>query len=272
MTVGQLVGRGNTAEVFQWGENEVFKLFFETTPVKDIEREFEISRLIHQLKIPSPNVSEIIEYQNRIGIIYEKVNGNSFTQQLSAKPYLLKRNGRYFAELQASFHEKSSDELPSQKAYISRNISGTDLLTQQEKDLIINYLSRLPEGNKICHGDYHTDNIILANGSAKILDWMTGTVGNPCGDVARTLIIMRYAFLPPTMPRTTKLLIQVFRNLFTKFYINSYMKLTSTSIEDIEKWQLPVMAARLIEGIPKPEKEILLKIIRNSLKESHSLK
>jgi uncharacterized protein (TIGR02172 family) len=265
LSVGPLIGKGNTAEVFQWGEKEVLKLFFETIPGKDIEREFQISSLINQFQIPSANVREIIEYQKRIGIIYEKMIGNSFTQELSAKPYLLRKNGRIFAQLQASFHEKSTLELPSQKAYLSHNISGTNLLTSKEKEIIINYLSVLPDGNKVCHGDYHTDNIILDNGKAKVLDWMTGTIGNPCGDVARTLIIMKHASLPPTMPKATKLLIETIRSLFSKFYLKSYMKLTGTSIEDIEKWLLPVMAARLVEGIPVSEKEVLLKKIRYKL-------
>lgn len=71
----------------------------------------------------------------------------------------------------------------------------------------MDYITQLPDDNKVCHGDYHSGNIIIVDGEDKILDWMTGTAENPCGDVARTLTIMRYAFLPQSMPTVTKLLV-----------------------------------------------------------------
>lgn len=124
---------------------------------------------------------------------------------------------------------------------------------------------KLPNGNKVCYGDYHTDNIIMMDGEAKVLDWMTATSGNPCGDVARTLIMIRYSYLPSDMPKATKLFIQTARKLFARFYLNSYMKLTNTSAKSIDKWLLPVMAARLVEGVPEPEKQFLLRKIRHKL-------
>jgi aminoglycoside phosphotransferase (APT) family kinase protein len=129
----------------------------------------------------------------------------------------------------------------------------------------LNYLMQLPNGNKVCHGDYHTDNIIMMDGEAKVLDWMTATSVNPCGDVARTLIMIRYSYLPSDMPKATKLFIQTARKLFARFYLNSYMKLTNTSAKSIDKWLLPVMAARLVEGVPEPEKQFLLRKIRHNL-------
>ncbi|MGG0150950.1 hypothetical protein [Bacillus mycoides] len=67
------------------------------------------------------------------------------------------------------------------------------------------------------------------------------------------------------MSRVTKLLIKIVRKLFTRYYLNSYIKLTNISRESIDKWLLPVMAARLIEGIPEPEKQFLLREIKQNL-------
>lgn len=266
MSFGTLIGKGNTAEVFYWNEQEVIKLFYPHFDHEYMKREFEVSSLIFDLGIPTPYVTEIIEHEGRTGIIYEKLNGNIFTQELATKPFQLKDNGRLFAELQAEFHQKTTIELPNQKECLRRNISGTNLLTANEKETIIQYLYQLRDDNKVCHGDYHTDNIILVNGKPKILDWMTGTSGNPCGDVARTLIIMRYAVLPPSMPKITKWFIKWMRGLFTNYYLNSYLKITQSSMSEIEEWILPVMAARLVEGIPNIEKELLVDKIRETLK------
>lgn len=264
MFLEKCIGRGNTAEVYELKdiENEVVKLFYEKIPYELIEMEFEKSGVISQLGIPSPNVHKLLELDNKWGILYEKVMGKNFTDIISSQPFLLQKNAQLFAELQASFHSKSIEKLPSQKAYLSRNIKGTNLLSEEEKQKILQYLETLPDDNKVCHGDYHSDNIIMMNGRAKILDWMTGTSGNPSGDVARTLLIMRDSYLPPSMPKVTKILLQIVRKMFAKSYLNHYMKITKSSLESIEKWLLPIMAARLVEGVPEPEKESLVKKIR----------
>lgn len=229
MSLGTRIGRGNTAEVFELGDKEVLKLFYNRIPFEYIENEYEISKIIYQLGIPSPYVGEYAKIENRCGIIYEKIIGRSFTQVLASQPLALKKYAHLFTELQVSFHGKKTDQLPLQKAYLSRNISGTDLLRAEEKKKILDYITMLPDDNKVCHGDYHSDNIIWADGGVKILDWMTGTIGNPCGDVARTLMIMRYSSLPPGMPKATKFLIQVIRRMFARLYLNSYIKLTNIS-------------------------------------------
>ncbi|MDP4086868.1 MAG: aminoglycoside phosphotransferase family protein, partial [Bacillota bacterium] len=55
------------------------------------------------------------------------------------------------------------------------------------------------------------------------------------------------------------------RKAFASFYLNSYIKLTNTSAKSIDNWLLPVMAARLVEGVHESEKQLLLKKIRYKL-------
>ncbi|MCX6308396.1 MAG: FAD-dependent oxidoreductase [Bacteroidia bacterium] len=50
------------------------------------------------------------------------------------------------------------------------------------------------------------------------------------------------------------------------FNINHYLKLTGARLEDVTRWELPVMAARLMEWIPKTEKELLVSKINEKLK------
>ncbi|NHM30933.1 phosphotransferase [Neobacillus terrae] len=267
MSVGRLIGRGNTAEVYEWGDKgeKVIKLFYEKVPFDIIKREYETSSVINQLGIPSPGLGDLIEYNQKWGIICEKITGIGFTQQISTRPFSLKKNAALFAELQASYHNISTNKLPEQKEYLTRNILGTTLLTDIEKEEILKYLKILPVDNKVCHGDYHTENIILNDQKPKILDWMTGASGNSCGDVARTFLIIRYSILPPDMPKVTKFIIQSVRKVFAKVYLIAYTKTTNTSVKSIDEWMLPVMAARLVEGVPNQEKQFLLDKIRREL-------
>lgn len=264
MLLGKVIGRGRTADIYELSDTDkkVLKLFHESMSFEAIEKEYETSKLINQLGIPAPNVEELLKFENKWGIIYEKISGRIFTQIVSSQPLFLKKNAKLFAETQAAFHKRSTEKLIPQKEYLSWKISETNLLSTDEKEEIIDYLKQLPDDNKVCHGDYHTDNIIWVNGKACILDWMTGISGNPCGDVARTLIIMRFAYLPPGMSKTTKFILQAGRKAFASFYLTSYLKLTNTTKEDIDKWLLPVIAARLDESGHESEKQLLLKELR----------
>ena len=267
MLLGRTLGAGNTAEVFEieGQANNVLKLFYEKVPFDPIQREYATSQMISKLGIASPKVGDLVEWEKRYGIVYEKVTGPSMTHLLTNRPLSLKKTADTFARLQASFHKKQSDQLPSQKAYFSNSIKGSDLLTQLEKSTIIAVLDDLPEGTSVCHGDYHPDNVVFLNGEPYVLDWMTGASGNPCGDVARTLLILQYAVMPPNMPWVTRQLVNFVRTTFTKYYWTAYSRYTKMTEENVVKWTLPLMAARLAEGIPEAEKRTLVKEIRARL-------
>jgi aminoglycoside phosphotransferase (APT) family kinase protein len=118
----------------------------------------------------------------------------------------------------------------------------------------------------LCHGDFHPDNIILQRGKPYVLDWMTATRGNPLADAARTSVLLKWARPGPGTPALFKILLSGIRNRFFEHYIRHYVELTGVRREDIERWELPVMAARLMEWIPKEEKEVLISGVQQKLK------
>lgn len=48
-----------------------------------------------------------------------------------------------------------------------------------------------------------------------------------------------------------------------------YRKLAGINRRDIESWELPIAAARLVENGPPEEKKALLKIIKRGLRKLH---
>ncbi|WP_308530680.1 aminoglycoside phosphotransferase family protein [uncultured Paenibacillus sp.] len=63
------------------------------------------------------------------------------------------------------------------------------------KQEIMDYLKSLPDGTRLCHGDFHPENVMIGERNW-VIDWMTGMIGNPAGDVARTLLLFRFGTLP----------------------------------------------------------------------------
>lgn len=268
MEIGKKIGAGATSEIFDISgeQSAILKLFFETVSPEHIGKEFETALVIGELGIPAPAVRERVDQGGRQGIVYEKALGSSLTLKMSRHPLKLKKMAGYFADLQVAFHSKQTDRLPKQKKSIAQNISGADALTGEEKEALLAILEELPDGNTVCHGDYQPDNVMVHKEEALVLDWMTAVSGNPAADVARTLMILHDAALPETMSPLTQRLVAAVRRRFANAYWRAYSKETGMKGEQVKKWVLPIMASRLVEGVPESEKQLLLEKLRSGLR------
>ena len=89
-------------------------------------------------------------------------------------------------------------------------------------------------------------------------------MGNSVSDVARTCLLLSMGTLPENISFIMKRIINFARSKFYSEYIKQYLKISGTKMEEVEKWMLPVAAARINEGIPE-EKDQLLKIVDEQL-------
>lgn len=186
---------------------------------------------------------------------------------ISSKPWKINAEARRLAELHKSIQKHIKIEMPDQKDRLKEDIARTELLHNEVKDKLYRYINNLKSDNILCHGDFHTDNILIAKEKVVIIDWMTATKGNPLADIARTSVIFKHAFIPEDKSFIEKKIINSIRNKAYLGYIQHYLKISNNSIEEIEKWELPVAAARLIEWLPENEKQILLNYINSKVQE-----
>jgi thiamine kinase-like enzyme len=122
----------------------------------------------------------------------------SYTNSLKG-PNLSELNGKnilksikmlkMMAKKQAKMHKYEIRGIESQKDAFKRILKRVNHLSELRKSEIMKYLELLPEGNKICHNDFHPENIILSKNKLYVVDWANSTSGNPNGDVARTLYL-----------------------------------------------------------------------------------
>jgi hypothetical protein len=80
---------------------------------------------------------------------------------------------------------------------------------------------------------------------------MDASRGHPLADVARTSLLLSLGSPPPGT--RGRWLIELARSSFHRAYLSRYMQLRSVSREQIDAWQAPIAAARLIEGIAQEE-------------------
>lgn len=253
MKKGQCIGRGRTASVYEWGENEVLKLF---NKGECMGNEAENCRIINSLGIPAPEVVGTIEIEGCQGIIYERVDGVTMTKVIEPNMESITKYAKILAELHSVINSHRVDFIPNLKKELSRKIGFSTKLDVDKRNKIIEKFNELQEDNAICHYDFHPDNVIMSQKGPVIIDWANVLVGNPLADVTRTSLILKsYAVPPGEYPYWLK--DRVSRLYFHEVYLNEYIKIRNINITDLEPWVVPTAAVRLTEEILEEEQQLM---------------
>jgi len=110
---GQRIGLGRTAEIFEWKDSQVLKLFLKGFPAEGVKREAQVTQAVHRGGVPVPAVGKVIEVDGRMGIVFERVEGPTMLEDMLSRPWKLTRYARMMAELQAEMHSREIAALPS---------------------------------------------------------------------------------------------------------------------------------------------------------------
>ena len=261
------IGRGRSAEIYEWGEGRILKLFKEAWPAENAAREAETIAKVHAAGLRVPFVHGIEEINGRTGIVMERISGNILGDEFLGKPWLFGRYARIMAEVHARMHSVEIPGLPSFHAHLEGRVADQTALTRETTAAVLGLLDQLPRGNTLCHTDFYIDQVMLPYGTPVTIDWCTAGRGHPHADVARTWMLHRLATWPFGFPK--RFLIDPLRALFHRAYLKRYLELRPAAREDITRWLIPILAARLAENV-KGEKERFPKLIDSLLRRFHS--
>ncbi len=263
-SLGPILARGRTAEVYAWQENQILKLFYDWCPSHWMEQEINVGRVMASKGLPAPKMIDALKIGERQGIIYERVDGPSMLKLSNTKPWLLIRLARQLADLHTQIHKQDGAGFPSLRSSLNAVIQQVENLPPDLKKAALGLLEKLPDDKALCHFDFHPGQVLITAKGPVVIDWMTACQGNPLADVARTMLIFMVAQVPGA-GLTTQIIVNLWRGLFRRTYLAHYLELhPGVTEEDIFTWMIPVAAGRLREGIPG-EQEPLLKFIKSSL-------
>ena len=248
----QPLARGRTADVYDWDENHILKLFHNWYGLGNIEYERKMARAVHASGVKSPAVGDLIQVEGRYGLIYERVEGKSMLEMFQQKPWMAFRYARILAGLHAQMHGCAFDaDIPSQRDQLRFKIERADALPASLKTVLWNALGSLPEGDRVCHGDFHPANVLMNGDHATVIDWIDASRGNPLADVARTSIIFLGAVSSSQVRNPVS---RIFLRVFHSVYLKQYFYLCPGGKNEYRLWLPIVAAARLSENMPELEK------------------
>ncbi|MBM3116103.1 phosphotransferase family protein [Jeongeupia naejangsanensis] len=254
----RLVGRGRTAEVYDHDDGQVLKLFHGFVDAASVEGEFAKARFARANRISTPAALSLVQRDDRLGIVYQKVAGRSLLDALKRRPLGMRGIARQMACLHRSVHAvEGAPELASQKQVLCDAIRQAAGLDARSKQTVIDYTMTLPDGQALCHGDFHPDNILVDAG-LWVIDWMTGVRGHPACDVARTAMLLECADIPGDMPVLVRRLMGRMQAWLAHTYLREYLRPGGLSAAEVAQWRLPNDAARLAERLGPNERRVML--------------
>lgn len=255
MALGPRIAEGRTAEVFAWDERDALKLFRDGWSTEAAAHEEAVARELCATGAPCPAVHGLAEVAGRYGVIYERVVGPSLEELFRAKPWLVSQVAYPLAETHAAIHTRSALQFPPLRERLARHIQKADAPAHL-REAALRRLETLPDGESLCHGDYHPGNVLLSERGPLVIDWENATRGHPLADVARTELLLRmgHVYLERFLGR------QAGRALLAALlarYLRRYRQLTGADFSLLASWRLPVVVARLSEGISREEPHLL---------------
>lgn len=256
MEIGKLIGVGNTAEVYEYKEDKVIKLFYEGYQNESVDKEFNNAILIKDKDFAKPNVYALVNFNNRDGIIYDKVDGQSLLDELM-KTNDINYGGKVLSQVHLEILKESGIGLDSFYEIIRNSIIWNLDFSESKKVKLLHILESLPEGNTLCHGDFHPGNILRCEDKTYTIDFMNLCYGNPYFDIARTVYLVEMTPIPEDILDKEQFLD------LKKAIAAIYLKFMGINRQDLSDYIILILVRRLNEGISKEEKNMILKYLEN---------
>lgn len=243
---GQLIARGRTAEVYAWETDKVVKVYFPGFSAEFAAYEAKVATVAQESGVPCPRFYEQVEFEGRPGLVYERIQGVPMSQLVFKGPWRSPSLAKRMAALHLQMHQPSIEaDLPNQREKYTRRIEASDILPAALKTRLLEAYAKIPDESRLCHGDFHPENILSNAGEDLAIDWVDVSLGHPLADVARTTILLKGMAATVPIPPVRWLV-----NWFHDHYLRAYF--ATGGDQSTYRAFLPIVAAaRLAEGIPE---------------------
>ncbi len=258
--IGPKVGDGREAEVFLWGEHAVVKLY--RPGFAGYRAESAALATLGGCGL-APRLLEIVDHAGRPGLVLQRLDGSDMLNLLQSQPWRMAVHARALADAHRAVHRvRAPAGLPDLRQVLATRIDDAGL-TPRLRTFVTRVLDGLPAGDQLCHGDYHPGNVLIAADRASVIDWTNASRGVPEADVARTMLLLRYADPLPGTPLLLHGLMTAGRSVLARAYLRAYRSGSPRPPGQRDAWTVVNAAARLAEGI-EAEQPVLSAVLQRA--------
>ena len=242
--IGRVLGSGNVAEVFEW-DDRVIKLYRSPDAKAAAFREAAIQAAVERLGLPVPAVWGVQQVDGRWGVVFDRIRQVSFAARIAAGPETVPVHLEEMARLHVRIHAHPAPQFASLKTKLASDIAAARPIGDEQRSALLGRLGAMPDGDRLCHGDFHPMNVLGDIAHPVVIDWPDARRGDPAADVCRSYLLLHLHAGELAQP-----------------YTDAYCRAGVLSHGEIAGWLPYVAAARLTENI-EGEADRLLAILRH---------
>ncbi len=244
--IGIKLGAGREAEVYAYGDDAVVKLY---RPGFGGHRAEAVALSNLDSHGIAPRLIDTVDRDGRTGLVLERLDGTDMLARLESQPWRVLGLARALAGTHLAVHQvQAPADLPALRQVLAARIHDAGM-PPHLRDHALRVLDGLPDGDRLCHGDYHPGNVLVAADRVAVIDWPNAARGTPEADHARTMLLLRWADPLPDTTRAARALITAGRSVFAHRYARVYRAGSPQPLRQVSSWLLVHAAARLAEGI-----------------------
>jgi aminoglycoside phosphotransferase (APT) family kinase protein len=203
-------------------------------------REAAIHAAVEVMGLPVPAVWGVQKISGRWGIVFNRVSGASFAEQMRSDAAAIPQYLQILARLHTRIHAYPANQFSSLKGWLGTSITRAMPLDEPRKQILLNGLKDMPDGDRLCRGDFHPMNVLGDASQPIVIDWPNACRGDPAGDVCRSYLILK-----------------LHADEIAEPYLDAYCRAASVSRHTILDWLAYVAAARLAEVVPGEQNRLL---------------
>jgi uncharacterized protein (TIGR02172 family) len=178
----ELIGKGANGAVYRYDPETIIKVYFNPDALPEIQRERELARTALVLGINTAIPYDVVRVGDSFGTVMELLDAVPLSNLIKADPEHLEQPLAYYVDMLKQIHstEVKPGDMPDMKQVaLGWAKFDQDYLPVELGDKLYRMVEAIPEQHTMMHGDYHTNNIMVRDGEALLIDMDTLCVGHP---------------------------------------------------------------------------------------------
>lgn len=178
----EMIGKGANGAVYRYDEETIVKVYFNSDALPDIQRERELARKALVLGINTAIPYDVVLVGDSYGTVMELLSATSLSKMMKKDPEHLEVPLKYYVDMLKQIHSTNVQpgDMPDMKQ-VALDWAAFDKehLSKEIGDKLYHMVEAVPEQHTMLHGDYHTNNIMVRDGEALLIDMDTLCMGHP---------------------------------------------------------------------------------------------